>query len=71
MRCGERTQERLVPGRLGSPAGFRLSLKSRLWSFGNSVRQHEAHSTRGSRTINDDVTAFQPGAFAPTAAMGR
>jgi hypothetical protein len=45
-------------------------LKSRLWSFGNSVRQHEGHSTRGSRTINDDVTAFQPGAFASTAGKG-
>jgi hypothetical protein len=41
-------------------------LKSLLWSFGNSVRQHEAHSIRGSRTINNDVTAFQPGAFAST-----
>jgi hypothetical protein len=34
-------------------------LKSLLWSFGNSVQQHEARSIRGSRTINNDVTAFQ------------
>jgi hypothetical protein len=36
-------------GRLGSQRALGSLLKSLLWSFGNSVRQHEAHSTRGSR----------------------
>jgi hypothetical protein len=35
-------------------------LKSPLCSFGNSVRQHEAHSARGSRMT--DATSASPGA---------
>jgi hypothetical protein len=64
LRGEERTQRLVRLPSLRSArvaAGFRLSFKLAAVEFGNSIRQHEAHSTRGWRKINDDVAGFQPG----------
>ena len=65
VRGGERSQQRLGPlASLRSARSQRALgslLKSRLWSFGNSVRQHKAHPTRGSRMMDATKRVAQRG----------